>query len=555
MEKAIRELLSRLKPGVNLDRLKKDISKKYKLNKILTNIEILNNLNKEQRLRFKDYFITKPVRTLSGVAPVAVMTKPLPCPHVKSGVGPCSYCPGGPNSYFGNIPQSYTGKEPATMRAIRANFDSYLQIFNRLEHYIILGQIPEKVELIIMGGTFPSFNKQYQEGFVKYCFKALNDFSRLFYNKKGFNYIKFKEFFELPCDVFNKERTKRIQKKLKRLKGKTTLEKEQLKNERSKIRCTGLTIETRPDYGKLNEGNEMLRLGCTRVELGIQSVYEDVLKKMQRGHTIKDSIESIRILKDLGFKLNFHMMLGLNGNKELEGLKELFLNEDFRPDMLKLYPCMVLKGTNLYNEWKKGSYKPLTTKTAAEIIAEFKKYIPMYTRVMRIQRDIPSYLAEAGPDKTNLRQYVDKILKEKGVKCMCIRCREIGRNIKNGRARLNVLKYEASKGKEFFISLEDKNSLYGFCRLRFPSEFLRKEITKDSALIRELHVYGELAEIGKKGKIQHKGYGKLLLKKADDIAKKNRKNKIVVISGIGAKEYYKKLGYKKDGFYMVKKFN
>ena len=552
MKEAVKELLKRLNSKINLDRLKKDISKKYKLKKIPTNIEILNNLTKEERLKFKDYFITKPVRTLSGVAPVAIMTKPLSCPHVKSGIGPCSYCPGGPNSYFGNIPQSYTGKEPATMRAIRANYDSYLQVFNRLEHYIILGQIPEKIELIVMGGTFPSFNKKYQEEFIKYSFKALNDFSRLFYNKNGFNYNKFKIFFELPCDVFSKERTKRIQNKLRKLKGKTNLEKEQLKNEKSKIRCIGLTIETRPDYGNLKQGNEMLRLGCTRVELGIQSVYDDVLKKIQRGHTINDSIDSIRSLKDLGFKLNFHMMLGINDSRELQGLKELFINEDFRPDMLKIYPCMVLKGTKLYEDYKKGRYHPLNTKDATEIISEFKRDIPPYCRIMRIQRDIPTSITEAGPDKTNLRQYVDKLLKEKGIKCHCIRCREIGRNIKQGKVKLNILEYNASQGREFFISLEDENSLYGFCRLRFPSQYLRKEITKDSALIRELHVYGESVELGKKGSIQHKGYGKLLLKKAEEIARKNNKTKMVIISGIGVREYYKNLGYKKEEVYMVK---
>ena len=298
----------------------------------------------------------------------------------------------------------------------------------------------------------------------------------------------------------------------------------------------------------------MLRLGCTRVELGIQSVYDDVLEKIKRGHSVKDSVDSIRILKDLGFKLNFHYMVGLPGigTRELDGLKELFLNEDFKPDMLKLYPCMVMKGTELYKEWKNGKYNPLTTEKAAEVIAEFKRYVPEYCRIMRVQRDIPSYATEAGPGRTNLRQYVNKILEDKKIKCRCIRCREIGRNIKKGKVKLKVFEYKASKGKEFFISLEDDNSLYGFCRLRFPSEFLRKEITKDSALIRELHVYGELTELGEKGKVQHKGYGKLLLKKAEEISRKNKKNKIVVISGIGVREYYKNLLYKKEGAYMVK---
>jgi elongator complex protein 3 len=333
----------------------------------------------------------------------------------------------------------------------------------------------------------------------------------------------------------------------------TTLEKEQLRNEKAKIRCIGMTIETRPDYA---DGNEMLRLGATRVELGIQSVYEDVLKKIERGHTVKQSVDTIRNLKDLGFKLNFHYMPGLTSyERDLKGMKTLFSNPEFRPDMIKVYPCMVLKGTKLYKLWKQKKYTPLTTEQATKLIAEFKREVPEYCRIMRVQRDIVSNVISAGVDRTNLRQYISYILKKKKIKCNCIRCREIGKceeKIDYKKIKIKTTHYNASRSDEFFIAAEYKDYLVGFCRLRFPSKILRKEITKDSALIRELHVYGSLVRIGKKGGIQHRGSGKKLLEKAEEIAKIYNKNKIIVISGIGVREYFAKFGYKRDGPYMSK---
>jgi elongator complex protein 3 len=283
---------------------------------------------------------------------------------------------------------------------------------------------------------------------------------------------------------------------------------------------------------------------------------------VNRGHTLKESIESTRILKDLGFKINYHMMPGLplsNPKKDLEMLRETLDNPDFRPDMYKIYPTMVMKGTGLDALWRLEKYVPMLRESAADVISEFKRYIPHWIRVMRVQRDIPTYVTEAGVDKTNLRQYIDKKLVEKHIKCKCIRCREAGlmslkRKISSKNIKLFVEEYEASKGKEFFISFEDakRELLFGYCRLRFPSQFLRKEITKTSALLRELHVVGTAAGIGDEGEMQHKGLGKKLLKKAEEIAKKHKKNKMVVISGVGAREYYKKMGYRKEGVYVVR---
>jgi len=559
-----------------LNRLKNKLAKKYRLKKIPTNAEILLNANSKDYKKLN--LITKPTRTLSGVAPIALMCKPHKCPH-----GTCIYCPGGPGSEFGDVPQSYTGKEPSTMRSIRNNYDPYLIVMNRLEQFVVLNQNPEKTEVIIQGGTFPALDKNYQNNFVCYVFKAMNDFSKLFYSKNGFNWTKFKQFFELPGDIFDKNRTRRIQTKLLKLKSKSTLLKEQKNNETSKIRCVGLTIETKPDWGLLKQANEMLEQGCTRVELGVQATDDKILMFVNRGHGVKEIIDSTRILKDLGLKINYHMMPGLplsSPKKDLTMLKDTLDNPDFRPDMYKIYPTMVMKGTALYKLYKQGKYKPITTKTASNIISKFKKHIPYWIRIMRVQRDIPTFMSEAGVDRTNLRQYIAK-------DCNCIRCREAGlmsrnKSINTKNIKLFVEEYEASQGKEFFISFEDtkRESLFGYCRLRFPSQCLRKEITDNSALIRELHVVGTAVgienpeqnqdfqigtlknkknslthHIGEEGNVQHKGLGKKLLKKAEQIARQNNKNKVVVISGIGVREYYKKLGYRKEGCYVVKKLN
>ena len=549
-----------------LNKLKLRVIRKIKGTKIPSNIEILNNATQQQRKKYKNILTIKPTRTMSGVNVIAIMTKPRKCPHAKTGIGPCTMCPGGPKSHFGNIPQSYTGKEPATLRALRNKFDPYLQVFNRLEQYCAMNKLPEKIELIIMGGTFPYYPKKYQDTFIKDSFKAMNDFSKLFFKNNKFLVDKFLKFFELPGKVGDPKRTKNIQKKILKLKNKTkkktkknkiSLELEQKKNEKSKIKIVGLTIETRPDYAKLKHCKQMLRLGATRVELGVQTIYNKVLKKIKRGHTVEDSIKATQTLKDLGFKINYHMMLGLptvTPKQDLNSLKTLFTNQEFRPDMLKLYPCMVMKGTQLYKQWKKKKFKPLTTKKAIKIITKFKKNIPKFVRIMRVQRDIPTHTTEAGVDKTNLRQMIQQNLGK--TKCNCIRCREPGRrNLDHKNVKFYIYEYKASDGKEFFISAEDKvnDCIVGFIRMRFPSKSFLPIITKTSALIRELHVYGETEKIGKKGKIQHRGYGKKLLKIAEQIAKQHKKNKIIIISGIGVREYYKKLGYKLQTPYMVKK--
>jgi len=513
-------------------KLRRELCRKYKPKVFPSIIQILMHANNEQFGKLK-FMIMKPMRTQSGVTPIAVMSKPSNCPH-----GTCIMCPGGLGSYFGDVPQSYTGAEPSTMRSMRNNYDPYLVVFNRLEQYFLLNQSCEKVELIIQGGTFPAFPEQYQNEFIMYALKAMNDFN--------FTFDSFKEFFELPGEM-TPERTQRIQQRILQLKGTSTLQREQERNETTKIRCVGLTIETKPDWSKLEHANLMLEQGCTRVELGVQTTNNDVLQKINRGHTIEDTKEAFRILKDLGFKVHAHMMPGLPD--DTNDLMSIF-DEEYRPDMLKVYPCMVMPGTELEKMYQRGEFTPMRTEEVVKLLAEFKPKVPEYVRIMRIQRDIPTKQTLDGVDKTNLRQLVHDYMRKQNTKCNCIRCNEIKSPITN--PQLHVIEYAASQGKEFFISMKQGREIIGFCRLRFPSQALRKEITENAAIIRELHVYGTAIDIEKTGDVQHRGFGKALLRKAEDICRENNKDKLVVISGIGVREYYRKLGYKNDGPYVSK---
>lgn len=533
--------------------LKQEITVKHNQDDPPSNFDILLRAEEDDFEALREKLLSKPIRTASGVAPVAIMTKPHNCPH-----GQCTFCPGGVNSPYGDVPQSYTGEEPTTMRAIRNEYDPYLQVFNRLEQYVVTGHNFDKVELIIMGGTFPSLSKYYQNEFIAGAFQAMNDFSEMFYKENNkFDIKKFREFFELPGDLESEERKERIHSKLLDKKGELDLKEAKIKNEDSKVRCVALCIETKPDWAKLEEGNRMLKQGCTRVEVGVQTVYDEVLEEIHRGHDIEDTKESFRILKDLGFKVSAHYMPGLPSTTEkedIQGFRKLFESSDFRPDMLKIYPCMVAPGTALYQQWKQGNFEPLTAEQAAERISKMKEYVPRYCRIQRIQRDVPTKEWAAGVEFTNLRQHIHQ---KYNPECECIRCREPAKGeLSLENIGLNINQYKASKSQEYFISFNDNDNdtILGFSRLRFPSQQLREEITENSAMIRELHVYGQAAALNEEeGKVQHRGYGKKLMNKAEEIAKENNKEKILVISGVGVRNYYRKLGYEKDGPYMSKK--
>ena len=555
------------KNSKELNKLKIEFAIKYTYNDIIKNAQIIAYSSNKDRDKIIKILNIKPVRELSGVTVVALFAKPHACPH-----GKCMYCPGGPGSPFGDTPQSYTGKEPAAMRAIRNNYDPYLQIFNRLEHYVVNGHRPDKLELIFMGGTFPSLDKEYRDEFVTFTYKAINDFAKEFViedskGKKQIDYDKFNEFFETKEDFSSEERKERIFERTLKLKALNpkSLQEEITQNETSLIRSIGLTIETKPDWAFEKHCNEMLEYGCTRFEVGVQTLEEECLKKTHRGHTLEDTRKSFGVMKDMCFKINAHMMLGLPAStleKDENSLINLFKEPYYRPDMIKFYPCLVVKGTPLYSMWKAGKFKPIDTKEAARIIAKVHKDIPRYVRVMRVQRDIPTTVVNEGVQNSNLRQYVEKEMEVQKIESSDIRAREIGfrqlQGIKQkGEFGIKIEKFEASGGVDYFLDVVDElDTMIGFIRLRFPKNTnLRPEINEKTALIRELHIYGQTLAVGDDShalKVQHKGWGRKLLEKAESIAKEEGYEKMVIISGVGVREYYRKFGYVLEGPYMVK---
>ena len=513
MNEAIQYIIEKIKEKnykVEIQRLKLEASRKYNLDRVIRNSDILKFTDDPHII---EILRKKPMRTLSGIAVVAVMTRPKPCPH-----GRCTYCPRGENAS-----QSYTGKEPASLRAIQNEFDPYKQTLQRLEQLKRIGHPVDKIELIVMGGTFPSECLDYQEYFVKRCLDAMNSEDSLI------------------------------------------LEEAQKKNEKSKIRCIGMTFETRPDWCKEPHISRMLDFGVTRVELGVQNIYDFIYKRVERGHTVRDVVESTQLLKDSGLKINYHLMPGLPGSnieRDIRAFKNIFKDERFKPDMVKFYPCLVIKGTKLYEEWKKGEFTPYTTEDALKVIVEVKKAMPKWVRTMRIQRDIPTQYIEAGVKRADLGSLVYKELEKQGIKCKCIRCREAGlkyykKGILPEKIELLVENYRASKGKEYFISFEDVENdvLIGFLRLRIPYKPFREEIDEKTCIIRELHIYGQMLPIGDRSKRwwQHKNFGAKLLEKAEEIGREEGMKRILVTSGIGVREYYRKFGYKKIGAYMGKK--
>ncbi|MBN2566483.1 tRNA uridine(34) 5-carboxymethylaminomethyl modification radical SAM/GNAT enzyme Elp3 [Candidatus Woesearchaeota archaeon] len=556
-----RELIAAVKASPRLgkdglSKIKYRLCGKHGIGRPPTDIAILLHADEADVPALARRLKTKPGRGISGVSVVAVMTRPRACPH-----GRCRMCPGGIRSAFGTVPQSYTGREPATMRGIRNRYDAYLQVFNRLEQYVVMGHVPEKAELIVMGGTFPSFPKRYRERFVADAFAAMNDFSRLFFREGNLDLPRFKRFFLLPGKVGDPARDREVRRRMLagKRKRERVLEKEQARNETAAVRCVGLTIETRPDYGMRRHGLAMLRLGATRVEVGVQSTDDDALARIGRGHTVADSIQSMRELRDLGFKLNVHYMLGLPGmtrKKDVEGMHRLFDDPDFRPDMLKIYPCMVMRGTPLHRDWRQGRFRPIGTKEAVERIIAAKRRVPPYCRIMRVQRDIPTAVTEAGVGMTNLRQLVHAEMRRRGERCRCIRCREVGRAPAGGGKGVSygTIEYLAAQGHERFIFAGRRTAgewrLLGFARLRFPSD------DPDAAFLRELHVYGSATPLGERGEVQHTGIGRELMRRAETQATAAGRSRLLVISGIGVRGYYRRLGYRRGGperLYMEKR--
>jgi elongator complex protein 3 len=520
LREVINDLLRIQSPsGSDVNRFKLKVAAKYCLEKMPSNSEIISVLKKEEKNKLLPLLKRKVTRTISGVTVVAVMTKPYPCPQSA----PCAYCPGGPA--FG-VPQSYTGFEPAAMRGLQNEFDPYRQVKGRMEQLKAIGHSVDKIELIVMGGTFPATPMEYQTWFVQRCLDAIT-------GRQSVN-----------------------------------LEKAKKNAERSHVRNVGITVETRPDWAKEPHVDKMLNMGVTRVELGVQSPNDQIYRLVGRTHTVKDVIEATRIMKDAGLKIVYHLMPGMPGSnlkKDRIAFKKVFANPSFRPDMIKIYPCLVLKGTKAYEWLSEGTYEPYSDEEATNFIVEIKKIIPPWIRIMRVQRDIPSQLIMAGVRRSNLRQLVQQKLEAQGFRCKCIRCREAGHRMTLDGVRpksedLSILttRYYASEGEEIFISIEDPENdiLVGYLRLRVPSKKAhRLEIKTNSSIVRELHVYGLLVPVGKHltKAWQHKGYGGMLLAEAERISREEYDlEKILVTSALGTKQYYKRFGYQHDGVYVSK---
>jgi len=489
-------------------RFKIGLSKKYSLPKVPPNSQILAALPQDYRTRWTRLLRKKPSRTVSGVAPVAVMTSPAPCPH-----GRCRFCPGGPDS---GTPQSYTGKEPAALRGAQHDFDPARQVMSRIEQLEAMGHSAEKVDLIVMGGTFPAREVDYQTNFLLGCFNALNG------------------------------------------EASSTLEQAHLLNERARYRCIGLTLETRPDCVCPETVERMLSQGVTRIELGVQLLDDDILASVERGHGVDAVVEATRLLKDAGMKVCYHLMPGLPGvtaERDLKLFSRVFDESPFRPDMIKIYPMLVMEGTEIYRDWVDGRVEPLYEEEAVEMVARMKERVPRWVRIQRIERDIPSHCIGAGITKSNLRQMARDRLVENDGHCNCIRCRESGRSqddgSERGKYRLEETTYKASGGTEVFIeALRGTDRLMGYCRLRFHTHITGE----DRATVRELKVVGRAVPLNRREDRtqQHRGMGSALLARAEELSKDRGVQRLHVLSGVGVRSYYTDRGYTRVGPFMIK---
>jgi elongator complex protein 3 len=502
-----------------INRIKNKVSSKYKLAKIPRNADILQATISEEAEILRPFLQKRPVRTVSGVAVVATMTAPHECPH-----GKCAYCPGGPEL---GVPQSYTGHEPATMRGLQNDFDPYRQVESRLGQLATIGHSINKVELVVMGGDWCSKPSEYQEFFVKGCLDAMNR--------------------SVSSDIG----------KAKKL------------NETAEVRNVGITFETRPDWVTEESINSMLNLGATRVEIGVQTLSDETLQKVERGHGVEETVKATKLLRDSGLKVCYHIMPGLPGatvESDVGIFKQLFTDPRFRPDMLKIYPTIVVKSTKLYDWWKAGDYSPYTTEQVVTVVSAAVSEMPEYVRIQRMQRDIPLHQIEAGLNSGNLRELVHQRMKTNGQRNPTIRYREVGHFQMRSEERINPdnmqlvrCDYEASDGTEVFLSLEDPHLdvLFGFLRLRSPSSNAHRiELTeRPSVIIRELRVYGPVVEIGKRDRDawQHLGLGENMMSAAEEIGRADfGATRILVNSGIGVKEYYRSLGFIDKGPYLAK---
>ncbi len=499
----------------DLEKAKKRAASLYGLDRYPSNSEIIARLPKDSAEGFEGLLRVHPRRSASGIVVVTAFSAPFSCPH-----GTCVFCPGGPRL---GTPQSYLPRSPGMKSALSAEFDPYLQVRKCLAKYSANGHETSKVETIIEGGTFIAVDEGYQMGFVKGVYDGLNGSVS------------------------------------------ATLEEAQAANESAESRCVGLTLESKPDWCRPRDVDLMLSYGITRLEIGVQSLRDGVLSKSNRGHTAEDSARAFQVARDAGLKVTAHMMPGLPGatpEEDLEDLRRLFEDDLFKPDMSKLYPTLVVPGTALAREFDAGLYRPYDVGTVVELLSEMKRFVPPWHRIMRIQREIPADEIEGGVRDGNLRQLVLRRAEEKGVRCRCIRCREVALTGPEESAEEDIeyrqTKYAASDGEEVFGSfeLETSGAIAGFVRLRLPSAAAHRKEMAGAAVVRELRVYGRAVRLGRReeGAWQHRGLGGALMKRAEEVASSEfGARKLLVTSAVGTRGYYRGLGFEKEGPYMSKR--
>jgi elongator complex protein 3 (tRNA carboxymethyluridine synthase) len=500
---------------LQLEKLKKKAASDYSLNRFPSNSEILVRLRPGAKPGLDFMLRVHPRRSASGIVVVTAFSAPFLCPH-----GTCVFCPGGP---LLGTPQSYLPQSPGMRTALDAKFDPYLQVRRSLAKYTANGHGISKVETIIEGGTFIAVPMDYQTSFVKGVYEGLNGAKS------------------------------------------TTLEEAQAFNESAASRCVGLTVESKPDWCRPQDIDLMLAYGITRLEIGVQSLRDEVLMKSNRGHSAEDSARAFKVARDAGLKVTAHMMPGLPGassEEDLEDLSRLFEDEAFRPDMSKLYPTLVIPGTSLARQFEAGLFEPYRVETVVELLSEMKRFVPPWHRIMRIQREIPAREIEGGVPFGNLRQLVLERAGQKGIQCRCIRCREVALRAPSSFSgeddlEYKEIRYRASEGDELFGSFEFRDSgvISAFVRMRIPSDSAHRAELKGAAVIRELRVYGQVVSLGAREEAawQHRGLGASLMDEMEKAARESfGAKKLLVTSAVGTRNYYRKRGYAREGPYMAK---
>lgn len=478
---------------------------------VLTNVAWRDRLPPGERAAWEGRIVRKPSRSLSGVAVVAVMTAPARCPH-----GRCTYCPGGVEE---RAPQSYTGEEPSALRAAQFHYDAEVIARHRVGALEAIGHPTSKVEVIVMGGTFPARPRSYQEAVLKGIYDGLNP-----------------------------ERSSSLPEALEA-------------NARGPRRVVGLTVETRPDWCDGRVLPFLLSAGVTRVELGVECLTDPVLAAVGRDHATADVARSTREARDRGLKVGYHLMLGLPGmdpERDLADFRRLWAEEAFRPDFLKIYPTLVLPSTGLFEQWRSGNYRPYDTEEVVDLLVRMKRELPPWVRVHRIQRDIPARLISAGVRTSNVRELALGRLRRLGTSCRCLRCREAGRIATPPPEAFELTRtaFPAAGGREVFLCYEDPttDAVAGYLRLRFPSA--ETEGGLDGPVVRELKVLGRAVPVGTaavgREAFQHRGFGRRLLEEAEGLARESGSDRLYVRSAVGTWAYYGRWGYRRSDPQMVK---